>query len=672
MGLLAKMQKRVAGGPSDADDRWYMPFGGVSEAGVEVTDEVALTLSAYWCGVNIITAAMGSIPLKLYKRTGARSKEVARKHPAHRVCALRPNNWLTPFEYRQMIQGHLLMRGNGYSQIVRDRMGRLMQLIPLHPDRMEPKVEDGRIIYKFQQLDGTERIFQAEEILHHRGLSSNGLVGYNPIQIARQTLGMALAAQKHGSRWFKNFGRPGGYLSTEQNITDAEVRKLMKANWMNAQGGENVHSPAILEGGLEWHTIGFSQEDSQWLGTMTHGITDVARLLNMPPHKLKEMSRATFSNIEHQSLEFIIDTITPWAVGQEERCNASLLTEQELEDHYFKFSLEALLRGDSSARATFYSQMFNMGVYSPNDIRDMEDEDEIPGGDQRFVPLAMVPLERASDVFGNGSGLMDETGTEEGTEDDEARGLEQRRLIQRRSLQTRRKFRLAYETVFRNAGDRIVKREVKALKAIISSALGDRDSSVDLKDKLREFYQGHRAYVRDVVLPLLVAYMDLIGDAAAQEVGEELDSFEAKSRFTRDYAEAMSVRHVRSSERQLNQLIDVTDPELLEPALVARLDEWSLTRPGKIGMREAVQGNGAFSRAVYKAFGFGAVWVTFGDTCPLCLSLEGMSVGLGDDFCKKGDVIDPEDGETGPLIVSNNVAHPQLHNGCDCSISASA
>jgi HK97 family phage portal protein len=666
MGLIAMMEDRAS--ISDADDRWYMPNTPSSAANIDVNDDTALTLSAWWCGVTILASAMGSVPMKLYQELPDGGRKAVRDHPLFRVVHRRPNSWMTPFELESMKMGHLLTRGNFYAQKVVSMGGRLLELVPLNPTRVKVVVEDGRVRYRFDPLQGATEYFEAWEILHLRGLSHNGLVGFCPITAARESLGMALAAQKHGARFFANYARPGGVLRTDSTLRK-ETRDAVRQGWMESQGGQNTLKPAVLEGGLEWQAIGISNADAEWLGSITHGVVEVARWLNLPPHKLKELTRSTFSNIEHQSLEFVVDSVTPWAVNQEQRYNVSFLTERELDQgYYFKYNLEALLRGDSASRAQFYQMLFNMASLSPNEIREKEEMNPVPGGDQRFVQLNLVPLDRVGNLFGNMAGGF---GAEE--EDDEERGstplLEMRRLLQVRSVTMRRRYRLTYEALFLDTASRLVRKETRAVNRIVTAELTSR-SIPSLLTRLLEFYEGFQRDVRDAFLPLLAAYMDVVGEAAAEEINEEFKKEGEVQQFVQDYADAMAARHVRSSSGQLRKLVEETEPDELEDALRGRLNDWDEKRPTQMAHRETVQAGGAFADLIYTAAAMGTVWVASGRSCPLCSAMDGRRSGPQQGFLSQGETVDPGDGKTTPLTTSGPVRHPPLHDGCECLIAA--
>lgn len=676
MSVFTMLEKRS---PGPGDDFWYRPVPTPISSGIEIDEEIALTASAVWSAITIIAGGLGSLPLKLLHRTGPRSKEVARDHPAHRVVHRRPNDWQTAFEYREMTQGHVLTRGNGYSQIIRDQANRLTDLVPLHPGRIRPKVENGALVYEFTQPDGRIRTFPAAEILHIRGLSPNGIVGYSPITLARESIGLTLAAERHGATLFGNDARPGGVLETPDKL-DEQQRENLAKTWSAAHSGGNAHSVAVLEQNLQWKAVGFSSDDAQFLQTRQFQIAEIARWFNVPPHKLKDLLRATFTNIEQQNIEFVVDTMRPWAERWEQRYDVSLLTEQEQADgFFFKFSLDALLRGDSAARAAFFTAMFQMGVLSTNDIREAEDLDEVDGGDQRFVPMNMNLLEDAGlDIL---SGDVPPAQLEPG---DEGRALtagvdwEQR---EQRSLKLRRRYQLRFEKVFRDAGARVVARETKALRRIIKSELGERGIP-ELNDKITAFYEELSEYIARQMLPIVETYADLVQAAAMEEIGNEPDMTDELRQFTKDYVDAMTLRHIGRSKGQLEAIVLNTPPEELEGALNQRLDEWDETRADKIGTHESVQSGAAIALTAWAGAGVSfLVWRTVGVNCPLCNRMNGKRVSTSRNFLEKGDVVQPlfaEDDQplegdpqrTNPLKIRKAISHPPLHGKCDCTLVA--
>ena len=312
MGIYSLLEERATP-PAPHDDFWYTPLTRTPQSGVEVTPDNALWQTAVWDAVWIISSTVGTLPCTTYKEFPGGGKDKAKDSHFYDVFRWKPNQWQTAVEYFEMAQGHLLLRGNHYSQIVLNRGGELEQLVPLHPDRMRLEVTDTTVRYILKLAEGRERTFSAEEILHVKGLTTNGLVGLDCITAGAEALGMAFAAEAYGARFFKNDSKPSGIITHPAKLKE-DSRANLKKSWTRSQGGSNQHSVAIFEEGMGWQSIGIAPEQAQFLQTRKFQIEEIARLFHLPPHMLKQLDRATFSNIEQQSLEFAELTIRPWLV----------------------------------------------------------------------------------------------------------------------------------------------------------------------------------------------------------------------------------------------------------------------------------------------------------------------------------------------------------------------
>lgn len=670
--ILSTLEKRQSFG--ELDDFWYRPVWSFGGGGKDATPEQALGLSAWFNGIAIIAGTLGSLPCKLYRRDGE-AREPVTDDPRHWLAFRQPNPWQTAFEWREMAQGHLLARGNHYSRIIRDRLDRARAFVPLHPDRVEVLVRDSEIIYRVRSSAGTEDL-PAREVFHMRGIGGNGLTGYSVVALARRGLGYALGLEEHGSELMGNKARPGGVLQTGQ-ILKSETRNALAKQWDEMYTGGGIGKTAVLDAGLSWTQVGFSMEDAQFIESRKFQVTEVARWLNLPPHFLKDLERSTFSNIEHQSLEYVIHTIRPWAERWEQRLDMALLDESEREELFFKFNLEALLRGDSVTRAAFYNALFQMGALSPNEIRALEDMNPTEGGDQRFVQLNLVPLDRAGDPMG----AMDD-GLERALELPASRdpmALARDQEWQRaatsamweqraqRSARLRRRLMQTHRALFTEASGRLVRREVADLRRLLDAV--DDGDVVEFFRRLDIFSEGLPETVRSVMGPLVVAYIDLVSDAAAEEIGMEELPEDRLTAWRSAYVDTLARGHTTETVGKLRDTMTEAEGDPFDNAR-AMLDRWEDNRPATMGLREAVTAGGGVAVTVYNLGGFGARWRTVGKSCPYCSMLDGRTVESGQRFLEAGDTLDPDDGENEPLTVGRSVGHPQAHTGCDCYVSA--
>jgi len=398
-GLLQKAAKRsilIAGGNPQTPQYWVKKLFGRgfdSWSGIEIDEDLALTISALWNGVNIIAGAIGFLPLKLYQET-SQGREEARNNDLYYLMHDRPNELMDAQTFRQTLMAHVLLWGNGYAEIEWNNAGKAIALWPILPNRCRPKVLDGRsIVYEVDLADGRQAYLAAENVLHIKGLGSDGLKGYSVITYAANSLGLAMAAEKHGAVFFKNDASPTGVIELPPEASlDEKARKNLEQSWNEGhQGLDKKHRIAIFEEGMKWHQIGISPEDAQLLQTRKFSVTDVARWLDLPPHMLKELDRATFSNIEQQALEFITWTMLKWFKCWEHECNYKLIGRSK-PDLFFEFKPDALLRADTLKRYQAYNTGRQGGWLTVNEIRRFDNMNPVKGGDTLLVPLNMTTI----------------------------------------------------------------------------------------------------------------------------------------------------------------------------------------------------------------------------------------------------------------------------------------
>jgi HK97 family phage portal protein len=296
-----------------------------------------------------------------------------------------------------MLQGHLALRGNAFCQILANGRGEITELIPIHPDRVRMELlAEGDYRYRIQNQTGHEMVLPRGEVWHLRGLSSDGLLGLSPIELSRESLGMALAAQDYGARFFNNDAKPtGGWIEFPGNFKDAEAKRVFRESYQAAQSGANRGKVLVLENGMKFHEVGVTNKDAQFLELRKFQITDIARLFRVPPHMIADLDRATFSNIEQQSLEFVMHTMTPWAERWEASIEADLMLDgDELE---IEFDFANLMRGDAASRSAYYQSGIQNGWLTRNEARIAENLNPIKGLDQPLRPLNMVEEEDAEE-----------------------------------------------------------------------------------------------------------------------------------------------------------------------------------------------------------------------------------------------------------------------------------
>lgn len=370
--------------------------GPAAVSGAKVNLSTVMGLPAAYACARIISEGVAQLPLGLFERLEPRGRRSATEHPLHWLLSAAPNPFMTSFKLRETLQGHLCFRGNAFCEIELDGRGRPVALWPLRPDRMgRPSLSrGGSLLYPYTLPDGQMVELPQGRVLHQRGLSDDGLWGYSPITVFREAFGKALAVQDYGSRVFANSAAPRGVLQLKNKL-NPDARDRLATSFQSGHGGLTMQNRmAVLEEGVEWKAIGMSNEDAQMIETEQFTLGDFARMFNVKPHKIADLLRATFSNIEHMAIEHVTDTLMPWLINAEQQYDKDLLLPDERRRFYTKHNVNGLLRGDATTRANFYTAMAGVGAFSPDDIREREDENPLPGGigDTYFRPLNWVEL----------------------------------------------------------------------------------------------------------------------------------------------------------------------------------------------------------------------------------------------------------------------------------------
>ena len=381
-----KPKNRVGGG-------WNFLFGGTT-SGKAVNERTAMQTSAVYACVRILAESVAGLPLHVFERTANGSKSTKPSHPLYRLLHDEPNREMTSFVFRETLMSHLLLWGNAYAQIIRDGRGFPIALYPLLPDRMAvDRNESGELVYTYQSDKGQVKL-RRENVLHIPGLGFDGLIGYSPIAMAKNAVGLALATEDYGATFFANGANPGGVLE-HPGVIKPEQADRLRERWQSQFGGANAHKVAVLEEGLKFHQMSIPPEQAQFLETRKFQINEIARIFRVPPHMVGDLEKSSFSNIEQQSLEFVKYTLDPWVVRWEQSLQQALILPSEKATIFIKFNLDGLLRGDYQSRMQGYSTGIQNGFMSVNDVRGLEDMNLLTaeeGGDLHFVNGNMVKL----------------------------------------------------------------------------------------------------------------------------------------------------------------------------------------------------------------------------------------------------------------------------------------
>lgn len=396
-------------------------FGGTT-SGKSVNERTAMQTTAVYACVRILGEAVAGLPLHVYQYRSDGGKERITNHPLYYLLHDEPNPEMTSFVFRETLMSHLLLWGNAYAQIIRDGRGRVLALYPLLPSKMDvSRAKNGELIYTYYRDSGESKLnsdygritLRRDEVLHIPGLGFDGLVGYSPIAMAKNAIGMALATEEYGATFFANGANPGGVLEHPGVIKDPQK---VKDSWNAAyQGNGKQHRVAVLEEGMKYQSIGIPPEQAQFLETRKFQINEIARIFRVPPHMLADLDKSSFSNIEQQSLEFVKYTLDPWVVRWEQSLQQSLILPSEKPSIFVKFNLDGLLRGDYQSRMAGYATGRQNGWFSANDIRELENMNRIPedeGGDLYLINGNMTKLKDAG-LFANQNKNQNHNGLEE-------------------------------------------------------------------------------------------------------------------------------------------------------------------------------------------------------------------------------------------------------------------
>ena len=388
-----------------AADAGYSFLFGRTTSGKPVNERTAMQTTAVYACVRILAEAVASLPLHVYEYQDDGGKKLVHDHPLYYLLHDEPNPEMTSFVFRETLMSHLLIWGNAYAQIIRDGAGRVLGLYPLLPDKMDVQRDDrGNIYYVYSRNSDENPMFKeygdirlkAEEVLHIPGLGFDGLIGYSPIAMAKNAVGMTLACEEYGASFFANGANPGGVLEHPGVLKDpSKVRESWNSVY---RGVNNAHKIAVLEEGMKYQQIGIPPEEAQFLETRKFQINEIARLYRIPPHMIGDLDKSSFSNIEQQSLEFVKYTLDPWVIRWEQSLQRSLLLPGEKGKYFIKLNVDGLLRGDYQSRMNGYAVGRQNGWFSANDIREMENMNPIPdeqGGNLYLINGAMTKLEDA-------------------------------------------------------------------------------------------------------------------------------------------------------------------------------------------------------------------------------------------------------------------------------------
>ena len=656
-----------------------------SAAGVVVNSRTAMNVIAVQACVRILAESLAAMPLILYRRGADGKRERATEHPLYPILHDVPNPWMDSYTLREVMMYHLTLHGNAYAEITFDGAGRITGLWPLRADRMMAITidDEGRLWYSYQRRNGGIETVPQDLVFHVRWLSPNGIIGESPIRYARDAIGLAKAAETYGAAFFRNGAKASTVLLYPGKLSTDAITNLRESWERRHRGVENAHKVAILEEGMDIKTISVPPDDAQYLETRRFQIEEIARMFRVPPHMLADLSRATFSNVEQMSIEFVQNTLVPWMRRWEQAITHQLLLPRERNAYYAEFLADSLLRGDTLSRFQAYAIAIQWGVMTANEVRARENLGPVEGGDERLIPLNMIP---ATNLHNQGAmamrhlAILDETRraalpapptlSHADWRVDHPHGYQ--------SAVERRRITRTYQRLYRDAFERSLRRERSDIQRMIRKL-----KPFDAKrfgDAVNAYYQEHQEYLLRSFRPLAQSLGVQIVDVIGKEIGargwtggerRESELTPPIEAFIEAYLAEFARRHGARQAAALRRAVERAIANGDDPVTVIEaLTEGWPDRAGSEAQDETTRFNGAIAVAAYSAAHVRALrWVTFDRSCPYCQAMDGKVIEITGYFVQEGTALHP-DGAEHPLRVNRNTRHPPLHGGCDCSVIA--
>jgi HK97 family phage portal protein len=639
MGLLLEATERRATkiNPLSPGDPGIVSLFGLDAtynvSGETVTPSTAAGEETFFAAERYLSETIASLPLHLLRALNPRGSEKATDHWLYSRLHRKPNRKMAKYRFWRLLMNWLFYRGNAYVLIQPSSKMAPFELIPLHPDRTEPKMgDDGEIYYEFRGRTGGVVRLRFGEVMHVAFLpGEDGLKGRSILSYQVNAIGRALSGGKRQARLNANDARPGIILKSKKGLSP-QAKKNLKEDWSDVHGGGRSGGIAVLEDDLDFSTVAMSNEDTQAVEMLQYNAESMARIARVPQHKVGLLERATFSNIEHQAIEAVQDSIMPICVNIEDEIRFSLLTEREQETMYAKFNLEGLLRGDFASRQAGLQIQRQNGIIDGNDWAETENRNPFEGGDIRLVQLNMIPLQ-----------LSDQVGAQNPAD---PRGV--RRLpatSETRSVEMLHRLRSAYQPVIEDAARRMLRREADGIERQYRRQVQER-SLAEFLAWLTTYYDEHRNVMAQTMAPSIASYAEAAGAEAASMVGADAPEL---SSFAASYLAALVARHITQSRAETIEILSSSAPAAAATAIEEMLRSWRNERPASVAQREIVQVAAAASRAVWQDAGVSNLRWLRSEDCPHCEELSGKIVGVRDEFAE-------------------GVQHPPLADGCTCTL----
>lgn len=635
---------------------------------IRVNSETAMRFSAVFRCVALAQETISTLPLHVYRRLPDGGREKAVDHPVYNLLHNAPNPDMTSLTFRETLQGWTELYGRAFALINWSKAGYPTELWPVHPEAVHMKRVNGRIKYINSV---TQKEIPAINILHLAGHSKDGMNSYSRIQLAREGIGLGIAAEEFGGRYFGEGTNIGGFLEHPKQLDGPAFQRLKEEMSQAYKGLKKSHGLIVLEEGMKYQKIAMPLEDAQFLQTRKFQITEIARWFGFPPHLIGDLEKATFSNIEEQSIEAVIYAWRPRCVRWEQTLLQKLFLPSERAEYYAEFDLDGLLRGNQKARYESYAMMLEKGVMCADEVRQKENLSPQPNGQGKIYTMQINMMNKAA-LLTNPVPAQ-KVGTQESKRDQAHLQFHNEQQIERRTNQAniineRRRIAKRYYKRFQKAFTAQVKEDNTRIREAINTHLSTRDQMTFLS-WIKEAQEEIQSAAQERLAPVIEDLADEMWSLSLEELGEDE---RAQTRdfisFLNSYKSGSARRYASSLANQLSKLTRETNPAELETMLEERMQEWEEKRADKLADDEKTRQRNAFVKAAYIALGVTTLrWVSDGESCPYCTSLDGKIIDIKGSFLRKGDEYNPA-GAPAPMKINSNIGHPPAHGGCDCDI----
>jgi len=645
-------------------DSWLVRhFGRAVSSGVNVTENSSLYSTAVFASVRLLGGTIASLPLPVYRRLEPRGKARQQRRPEYKLLHDRPNPEVSSFQWRQTGIAHQLLYGDWFNELVYER-GNIKEIWPIPPWRV--KVEHnpkGDVFYEVSLPDGGTATIPSWKMLHVKNLSIDGLRGMSCIRAGAEAIGLSMAAEEFGAKFFSQGANMSGVAEHPGKLSDTAYDRLKKELPEKYAGLGNAHRIMLLEEGMKFQRIGIPPNEAQFLETRKFQVAEIGRLFGISQlHKIGDLERATFSNIEQQNIDFVVDTIRPLIVNIEQEINYKLFNGK---DYFTEFVIDGLLRGDIQSRYAAYAVGRQWGWHSANDILELENQNPIgEQGDIYLIPMNMVPADEAKN-------RPEPQEPPPPAPDDRSLNLSKEERSRQAAL-TRARTAKGYEKLFQEAAQKVCTREKNHVVKALNKHIGER-SITSFNEWLDDFYREFVPFVERTMRPAVTGLAEAIRGIAISEVGTDAGAVAGEvERAVNEYMEAQNYAHTERSRAVVKQLIRRAEEENLDAvALVTeRMEDWEENRPALIASDSTVAVSSKIAKAVFVGAGIQRLrWVSIGgNSCPLCEELNNRVVGIEQPFVARDDTLEAEG--TSNYTVSKPTMEPPLHKGCVCEIVA--